>query len=89
MNVLLKPELEQFITEKVTAGQFTDASDIVNEALQVLKDQEQFTPAHEAYLRREVRRGLEQLDRDQFSGMDAGQIIAEERRRMTDPREPG
>ena len=62
MNVLIKPELEKFVAEKVTAGQYADASDVVNEALEVLKDQEQFTPEHETYLRKEVARGLEQLD---------------------------
>jgi len=79
MNVLIKPELEKFVAEKVTAGQYADASDVVNEALEVLKDQEQFTPEHETYLRKEVARGLEQLDAGQFADFDAKGIIAEER----------
>ena len=54
MKILLKPELEKFVADKVKAGQYADASDIVNEALDVLKEQEEFTPQHEAYLRREV-----------------------------------
>jgi putative addiction module CopG family antidote len=82
MDVLLKPELEQFVADKVKAGQYADASDIVNEALEVLKEQEQFTPQHEAYLRREVRRGLEQLDAGGCADFDAGRIIADERRRL-------
>jgi antitoxin ParD1/3/4 len=86
MNVLLKPELEKFVAEKVKAGQYADASDIVNEALEVLKEQEDFTPQHEAYLRREVGRGLEQLNRGQFSTLDAEKIIAEERRRAGETR---
>jgi antitoxin ParD1/3/4 len=81
MNVLLKPELEQFVAAKIKAGQFTDASQIVNEALEVLRDQEQFTPEHEAYLRREIRSGVDQLDQGQRADFDAKQIIAEERRR--------
>jgi antitoxin ParD1/3/4 len=87
MNVLLKPELEKFIAEKVTAGQYADASDIVNEALEVLKEQEEFTPEHETYLRREVRRGLEQLEAGQCSDFDARKIIDEERQRLPDGRE--
>ena len=82
MNVLLKPELEQFVSEKVKAGQYTDASDIVNEALEVLREQEQFTPEHEAYLRREVRKAIKQLDEGQRAQFDARKIIAEERKRL-------
>jgi antitoxin ParD1/3/4 len=82
MNVLLKPELEQFVSEKVKADQYSDASDIVNEALEVLRDQEQFTPEHEAYLRQEVRKGLKQLDEGQRAQFDAKRIIAEERKRL-------
>jgi antitoxin ParD1/3/4 len=82
MNVLLKPELEQFVSEKVKADQYSDASDIVNEALEVLRDQEQFTPEHEAYLRQEVRKGLKQLDEGQRAEFDAKRIIAEERKRL-------
>jgi antitoxin ParD1/3/4 len=81
MNVLLKPEIEKFVTEKVQAGQYANPSDIVNQALEVLRDQEEFTPEHEAYLRREVRRGLEQLDRGEFASFDAEKIIAADRRK--------
>jgi len=82
MNVLLKPKLEEFIAEKVKAGQYTDANDVVNEALEVLWEQEQFTPEHEADLRREVRRGLDQLDRGEYADFTADTIIAEERQRL-------
>jgi len=84
MNVLLKPKLEEFIAEKVRAGQYTDASDVVNEALEVLWEQERFTPEHEAYLRQEVQRGLEQLDRGEYVDFTAATIIAEERRLVRD-----
>ena len=81
MDVLLKPELQKFVAEKLKAGQYADASELVNEAVQVLQEQEQeqFTKKHEAYLRRELRRGLEQLDRGEFSDFNAERIIAEER----------
>jgi antitoxin ParD1/3/4 len=89
MKVLLKPELEKFIAEKVKAGQYADASDIVNEALEVLKEQEEFAPEHEAYLRREVQRGIGQLDRGECSEFDAESVIAEERKRLGHGKGPG
>jgi antitoxin ParD1/3/4 len=82
MNLQLTPELERFVQERVEAGQYADASDVVNQALEVLKEQEEFTPEHEAYLRREIRRGLEQLDAGQSAAFDAKRIIVEHRRRL-------
>jgi putative addiction module CopG family antidote len=87
MNVLLKPELEKFMAEKLSAGQYTDANDMVNDALELLKEQEEFTPEHEAYLRREVRRGLDQLDAGQYADFNAAKIIAEERQRLADAKD--
>ena len=76
MDVLLKPDLEKFVADKVKAGQYADASDVVNEALEALKEREEFTPEHEQYLRRELRRGLEQLDQGRRATFDAEKIIA-------------
>jgi len=82
MNITLKPDLERFITEKTRTGQFVDPSDVVNEAIELLRDQEQFTPDQEAYFRREVQRGLDQLDQGHFSALTTDQIIAQERARL-------
>ena len=79
MNVLLKPELERFVAEKIKAGQYADPSALVNDALEVLREQEAFDPRHEAYLRHEIKRGIEQLDRGEFAGFDAETIIRQER----------
>lgn len=81
MNILLKPNLEEFITEKVKAGQYPDASGVVNDALEMLWEQDHFTPEHEAYLRRELRLGLDQLVRGERADFTAEKIIAEERQR--------
>jgi antitoxin ParD1/3/4 len=89
MELLLKPELERFVAEKVKAGQYADSSDVVNAALEVLKEQEEFTPEHDAYLRREVARGIDQLDRGERAQFDAEKIIAEERARVRGERENG
>lgn len=83
MNVLLKPELEKFINEKLLAGQYANASDIVNEALNVLKEQEELPPEHEDFFRREVSLGIEQLDKGITSNFTAESIIAQERQRLS------
>jgi antitoxin ParD1/3/4 len=86
MDVSLKPDLEKFVAERLKGGQYADASQIINEALEVLQEQEDFTPKHEAYLRQELRRGLEQLDHGQLADFDAEKIIAQERQRLAGER---
>jgi len=49
---------------------------------QMRREQGQFTPEHEAYLRREVRRGLDQLDAGHRANFDARKVISEERQRL-------
>lgn len=87
MQITLKPEVARFVAQKVEAGQFADADEAVNAALEVLQEQEQLTPEHEEYLRREVARGLDQLDRGEFSDFDAEKIISEERARLAAQRD--
>jgi antitoxin ParD1/3/4 len=84
MDVLLKPELAKFVAEKIKSGQYSDASDLVNEALEVMREQEELTPEHEAYMRGELRRGIAELGAGRVADFDAKKIIAEERKRFTD-----
>ena len=79
MDLKLKPRLQEFVTEKLKTGQYSDASAVVNEALEMMMDCEQFTPEHEAYIRREVLRGVEEADRGEYADFDAKSIIAEQR----------
>lgn len=63
------PQLQRFVAEEVRSGQYANPQEVVSEALLTLRDQEaepkagEFTPEHEAYLRRKLQTGLEQLDR--------------------------
>jgi antitoxin ParD1/3/4 len=61
MNVSLTPELERLINEKVDSGLYQTASEVVREALRLLKERDQ---AREQ-LRADVRSGFDQLMRDE------------------------
>ena len=67
MYISLPPNLEEFVAEKVKAGLYRDPDAVINEALVVLQEQEaaaaEFTPEHEVYLRQEIQKGADQLDR--------------------------
>ncbi len=89
MEIRLAPELEKFVAEKVRAGQFTDANEMINDALLLLRDHQAHLPTdpHElAELRRQVAVGLQQADRGEFAEFDAQVIKAEGRRRLSSKR---
>jgi len=61
MNVSLTPELESLVNKKVKSGLYQTASEVVREALRVLKDREQIEG-----LRTDVLAGFAEIDRGDF-----------------------
>jgi antitoxin ParD1/3/4 len=59
MNVSLTPELEQLVNEKVKSGFYQTASEVVREALRLLKERDQ----ERERLRTDVQAGFDQLAR--------------------------
>lgn len=89
MEIRLTPELEKFVEESVTTGQFADATEMINNALLLLKDHEApmpTDPAEVAELRRQIAVGIEQADRGGFAEFDAEEIKGEGRRRQRNER---
>jgi antitoxin ParD1/3/4 len=67
MNVSLTPELDSFVQEKVQSGMYGSASEVLRAALRLLKEHDQIQQARLEEVRTGVRRGLEQLERGQFT----------------------
>jgi len=61
MNVSLTPELEKLINEKVDSGLYQTASEVVREALRLLKERDY----ERARLQADVQAGFDQLSRGQ------------------------
>jgi antitoxin ParD1/3/4 len=76
MNVSLTPELERFVNEKVESGLCQTASEVVREALRLLKERDH---AREQ-LRADVQAGFDQLARGESRAYDknSGQRLAEQ-----------
>lgn len=74
MNVSLTPELERLISEKVESGLYQTASEVVREALRLLKERDQ----ERERLRADVRAGFDDLARGLGKTSDrlAGQHLA-------------
>lgn len=63
MNVSLSPELERQIAEKVDAGLYSSASEVVRDALHRLFEAEELRIGQLAWLNADIQLGIEQADR--------------------------
>jgi antitoxin ParD1/3/4 len=59
----LTPELEKLVQEKVTSGLYRTASEVIREALRLLKERDD---RQQAALREQIQRGLTQLDQSVY-----------------------
>jgi len=75
MNVSLTPELERYINEKVEAGSYRSASEVVRESVRLMQRVEEDRAARLAALRRDINEGIAQLDRGE--GIDGEQVFSE------------
>ena len=66
MNVSLTPELERVVNEKVESGMYQTASEVVREALRLLKERDEAR----AQLRADVQAGFDQLARGEGRAYD-------------------
>lgn len=76
MNVSLTPELERFVTDKVDTGLYQTASEVVREALRLLKDRD----VERELLQVDVQAGLKQGASGRATRFDkaAGRRLAEQ-----------
>lgn len=75
MNVSLTPELERYINEKVEAGSYRSASEVVRESVRLMQRVEEDRAARLAALRRDIDEAVAQMDRGE--GIDGEEVFAE------------
>lgn len=66
MNISLTPELEKLVNDKVQSGLYNSASEVVREGLRLLRDHDELRRIRQEELRKEVRRGAEQIRNGQY-----------------------
>jgi putative addiction module CopG family antidote len=84
MDLVIKPDLEQYIRDKVRTGEYPDADAVVNQAVAFLKDQEE----KKQWLREELAKGVESLRVHGPVDFDLKTFLAE-RRREYDEKQKG
>ncbi len=87
MNVSLTPELEKIVNDKVASGMYHSASEVIREALRLMKEQDALREFRLQELRKEIAKGIEQAERGEVVPFDAEAIKAEGRRRLEQRRQ--
>jgi len=82
MNVSLTQELEQMVKDKVRTGLYHSASEVIREALRLLKEHDQLRELRLAELRKEIAIGIDQADRGEVAPLDMDAIKAKARSQM-------
>lgn len=82
MNVLLPPELEEIVTEKVQSGMYHSASEVIREGLRLLKEQDTLRQLRLEELRKDIDLGIQQADSGDLAPLDIEVVKAEGRQRL-------
>ena len=82
MEISLPPDLMKYIDDKVRAGQFGSAAELIHGAIAAMRDQEELTAEDIAALREEVGVGLAQLDRGEGAEWDVEETKGRLRERI-------
>ena len=83
LTITVTPELEAFIRDRVAAGRFDTASDVVHEGLKLLEVREHEREAALVEVRREIEVGIEQAKAGQLRDGEA--FFAELERKRSSP----
>jgi antitoxin ParD1/3/4 len=81
MNVSLTPQLEAFVQQKVASGLYTSASEVIREALRILEEQDRVKATKLEMLRKELQKGIDELDRGEGIPLDMEAIKKEAKAR--------
>ncbi len=75
MNVSLTPALEQFVRDRAASGDYNNASEVVREALRLLRRAEEQRALKMERLRAAIREGDEALAQGKYSDLNSDQEL--------------
>ena len=76
LNVSLTPEFADFIEDAVASGSYVSASEVVRDALRMMRQQQEGEETKLALLRKAVDAGLAQSQRGEFSERSVSDIFS-------------
>jgi Arc/MetJ-type ribon-helix-helix transcriptional regulator len=63
MTIQLKPEQEHRVAEALRSGAYSSTDDVIDRALDVLHEQDEWLAAHRQEMERKIRTGIEELEK--------------------------
>jgi antitoxin ParD1/3/4 len=82
MNISLTPELENFIVRRVETGMYHSASEVVRDALRLLKQRDELYKIQLAELKKDIAVGVEQSKQGKGRPMDFDDFKIRARKRF-------
>ena len=79
MNVILPPDLQQFVTDQIASGEFDNPGEVICKGLALLREHRGLEEQQLESLCAKIREGLEQLQRGE--GIPGEQVFEELRER--------
>ncbi|MCH8001390.1 MAG: type II toxin-antitoxin system ParD family antitoxin [Proteobacteria bacterium] len=77
MNFSLTPSLEQFVRDRAESGDYNNASEVVRDAIRLLRRVEEQRALKMERLRAAIREGDEALARGEFTDLNSDQELDE------------
>jgi len=71
MNFSLTPSLEQFVRDKASTGDYNNASEVIREAIRLLKEKDELRAIKLEQLRAEIRLGDEAIEQGQYTDINS------------------
>ncbi|MDX8396634.1 MAG: type II toxin-antitoxin system ParD family antitoxin [Mariprofundaceae bacterium] len=75
MNFSLTPNLEQFIRDKASAGDYNNASEVVREAIRLLKQKDEDRAIKLEHLRAEAQAGIDDIEQGNYTAINSAQEL--------------
>lgn len=87
MNLSLTPELEAWIEARVQSGLYRSSSEVVREALRLLREQEELKELKRQQLRSLISQGIDDLDAGRAESLNRDLIarLKAEGRQLAEP----
>ncbi|WP_188151472.1 type II toxin-antitoxin system ParD family antitoxin [Teredinibacter waterburyi] len=82
MNVSLTSELEGYVKSKVATGMYNSVSEVMREALRLLKERDAMQAIRLEALRRDIDKGMDSLERGEVKPLDIEAIKAKGRAKL-------
>jgi|GEM_PF-255845 len=78
MNIVLTPDLEALINEKIQSGLYHSPSEVIRDGLLLLKEKDDLKRLRLEELRKDVMIGVERIQQGKYRTYNSGKELAEE-----------